>query len=128
MANEATVNSSLSVVRGNLHYQSQPSAFRADVATTRGAAPGGVTINTTGVDIDFGSLVGPSLCRIMHVGTTGIVEYGKKAGGTFYPLGEMLAGETYVLRLSRNLEASSQTFHFKASAATIEVLIEAFEL
>lgn len=145
MANEATVNSSLQVrkVSGStvlLDYQSRPSAFKATVNGTKGPYPGSLSVPTTGKLVYFDQLTTPGLCRLMNCDATNYVEYGiyDPQSGLFYPIGEMLPGETYVLRFSRNLQeqySGSGTgtatpenyFYMKANKATCVVLVEAFE-
>lgn len=138
--NEASIRSSLQVRSGELFYQSQPTAFEADVAGSKGPSPGAITVSVFGTNIDLSQLVTPALCRVMNLDPTNYVEYGIRdpATGVFYPLGEILPGETYILRLSRNIQedyyntgtgttASINFFHFKANKAPCVVVIEAFE-
>lgn len=140
MSDEAQIRSSLQINKGNLNYQSQPTAFNADVATGKGPSPGAITAALAGTDVDFGELVQPSLCRLMNLDDANFVEYGirEPATGFFYPLGELLPGESFVLRLSRNLQeeytgvgtgtsAPTNFFHLKANTAPCVVLVEAFE-
>jgi hypothetical protein len=138
MANEARVTSALSIQRDNLNYNVQ-GTFLADVSMSKGPRPGGVTVNADGIDIDFGTLVIPSLCRIAHVDGTDRIEYGIRAGTTWYPVGELLPGESYVLRLSRNLGEQGYTtgtgttgtihsLHLRSTGGVCEATVEAFEL
>lgn len=147
MADEATVNATLTIQKQNddgtrilIDYDSRPASFTADVDGTKGPSPGSITVSTDGTDVDFSELTEPGLCRLMNQDDTNFVEYGirEPATGTFYPLGEMLPGETYIIRLSRNLHeeyvgtgtgtsAPTNFFHIKADTAACNVLVEAFE-
>lgn len=140
MSNEATIRSSLSIVKGNLDYSSKPSTFNADVAGTKGPCPGAFTATVAGTDCDFSQLTQPALCRIQNLDSTNYVTYGiwDPENSKFFPLGEVLAGETYVLRLSRDIQeeymtgtgttgANTNRLRFKADTASVEVLVEAFE-
>lgn len=136
MANEATIRTSLMIKKGNIFYQSNPTAFKANVTGTKGPVPGAIAVSTTGTNIDFSQLVTPSLCRLMNLDATNFVTYGIYDGASFFPLGELLPGESYVLRLSRFLgeefigtgtPADVNQFRMKADTSACNVLIEAFE-
>lgn len=138
MANEATVNCSLQIRLGNGMYQSQPSSFRADVSTFKGPSPGAVTVATTGTNIDLSQLVQPGLCRIQNLSDTYLVEVGIHDGALFHPLLELLAGESYVMRLSRNIGEEEDvpgtgttgdvnTLCLRAVGGSAVCLVEAFE-
>lgn len=141
MSGEARVRSTLQIVNGNLKYQPKSVSFNPDVAGTKGPVPGAIAVTTAGTDVDFGELTTPALCKITNLDSTNFVEYGiwDPEGNTFYPLGELLAGESYVLRLSRNLQeefgtasgtigANTNRLRLKADAATLNASVEAFEL
>lgn len=147
MANEAQLRTSLYVRKQAddgtilLEYQSRPSAFAADVSGTKGPVPGAIQVTTSGTDVDFSQLTTPGLCRVMNFDSTNYVEYGIRDPDSriFYPLGELLPGESFVLRLSRNIQEEyfpstgtgtttpANKFHFKANTAACSVLVEAFE-
>lgn len=140
MANEATITSRLTIRKGNLQYDSSPSQFRADVTAAKGPSPGAITVTTAGVDVDLSVLENPSLCRMMNLDETNYVEYGvtDPENNLFIPLGEIRPGESYILRLSRNLQTeyvgtgtgtgdSTNRLHLKANTASCVVLVEAFE-
>lgn len=140
MALEATINSALIINSGNLVYHSQPNLFRADLSTPSGPSPGAIQTPTTGVVVDFEQLTTPGLARLMNLDSVNYVEYGvyDPATDVFYPLGEILPGETYVVRFSRNLRESylgtgtstsppTKAFMLKSTGGTCTVLVEAFE-
>jgi hypothetical protein len=100
-------------------------------------------VTKNGTDVDFSQLTTPALCRIQNLDAADWVTFGiwDPNTGFFYPLGEVLAGETYILRLSRMLQeqygatgtalagtaADSNRLRFKATNVPCNVLIEAFE-
>jgi hypothetical protein len=141
MANEAQVRSSLQIINSPLHYQSQPTAFTADVTGIKGPCPGAFAASILGTDVDLSELTTPGLCRIMNLDDTNFIEFGiwDPEALKFYPLGEVLPGETYVLRLSRNLAQEyagtgtgttgpeTNTLRIRADTAPCNALVEAFE-
>jgi hypothetical protein len=136
MASEARITTSLQIKKGNLFYQNQPQAFIADMEGDKGPSPGAITVGTAGTDVDFSELAQPGLCRIMNLDEANFVTFGIW-DGEFHPLGELLPGESYVLRISRELgsefgvgtgtSGSGNTLRFKADTAACDVLVEAFE-
>lgn len=127
MAREASITSFLTINNGALRYQSLPQAFTADVPSAKGATPGRVTATTGGVSVALTLLSSPGLCRIANLDSTNYVTYGKWDGVTFHPLGELLPGESYVLRLSRTILSGSEFLRLVANTASCECLVEAFE-
>jgi hypothetical protein len=146
MSNEATIRSSLIILKDDgsgttlLQYAGQPTAFQADVTGTFGPTPGAFAASTAGTDVDLTELTTPGLCRIMNQDDTNYVTVGMwdPEGSTFYPMMELLPGETYVFRLSRSIEeeystgtgttgANTNRLRIKADTAACNVLVEAFE-
>lgn len=140
MANEIRIQASLQINKGELVYQSQPSAFQADMNTGKGPSPGVLIVPTSGRDVYFTELTTPGYCRLMNLDDTNYVEVGIKdpQSNLFYPLLELPAGESFIVKLSRNLQeqyAGSGTgtttpenyLRLKANKATCNVLVEAFE-
>ncbi len=142
MSQEVTIRTSLQVNNGNLQYQSRPTGFVGDQTGVKGPCPGAMSVSVVGTDVDFSQLVTPAYCRIMNLDPTSYIEYGimDHATHTFYPLGEVLPGESYVLRLSRNLHldygtgpgtsaaGSTTKLRLRASPQPItNALVEAFE-
>lgn len=134
MANEALINSSMFIKKGNLEYQSRPTSFKATVTGTNGPVPGAQTVPTTGLNISFTGLTTPGLCRIRNLDSANYVTYGIYDGAFFLPLGEVLAGEAYVIRLSRILGSESpgtgtgNSLRLVADTAACKVQVEAFEV
>jgi len=147
MSGEAQIQVSMQITKddtdGILNYRSYPTQFTADVSGALGPTPGAFVVSITGTDVDLSQLTVPGLCKITNQDAVNYVEYGIHEASTnqFYPLGEVLAGEFYVLRLSRwlGLEwaepgtgtgtglGSDNKLMFRASTAPVVVLVEAFE-
>jgi hypothetical protein len=141
--NEAQVSSSLQITKGNLVYpRSQPASFSADVTGSIGPTPGAVLATSAGTLVDLSKLSIPGLCRIMNQDPAGgnYVEYGPWDPdlSTFLPIGEVLPGESYVLRLSRRLgneygspgtgtTGTGTRLMVRTVSASVWVLVEAFE-
>lgn len=134
MANEATIQSSLMISKSNLKYRSFPTNFRANVTGSKGPVPGAVLVSVIGTDIDFSELTTPGLVVIRNLSTQYFIEWGVYNGSTFFPVGEVLPGESYVFRFSRYLNqgyvgtgTGNDTFRIRASTAPCDVVVEAFE-
>lgn len=140
MANEARITSFFHINKGNLKYSPIATSFFADVTGTKGPVPGAITVTPTGVDVDFSELTTPGLWRISNLDATNYVTYGTWDPETtkFYPHGELLPGEFFTYRLSRDLgneyDATTgtagpitNTLQFRADTADCVVVIEAFE-
>lgn len=138
MTNEASIQSNLRLSVGSLNYQSRPTQFYADVSAAKGPTPGNVLCALTGTNVDLSELTTPGLCRIMNLDSTNYVEVGIYDGASFYPLMELLPGESFVFRLARNLNEEYgtgtgttgegiNTLQIKARTAACQVLVEAFE-
>lgn len=145
MADEARITSILNIRKTSgtkviLEYTSRPGSFQANVTGTKGPVPGAVTATLAGNNIDFAELATPGLTRVMNLDATNRYEIGiwDPDNSKFFPLLEVLPGESYVIRLSRNLQEEFQTgtgttglganrFRIKANGLAVEALIEAFE-
>lgn len=141
MANEAQIQVSLQILNGNLIYQPPPKSFFVNVAGKKGPVPGAFTVSVTGTDVNFSELVQPTLCRITNLDTTNYVAYGiySSIHHKLFLLGEVGPGETYVLKLSRDLgqdydgpgtgttHTTPDSLRFLAVGAPVNVVVEAFE-
>lgn len=140
MANEITVQYTLTVRKGNLSEQRNDN-FNADMdaASPGGPSPGQITALTTGTDIDISEVGGGGLCRIKNLDPTNYVTIGIKepATGFFYPIWEIKPGEAYPVRLSRHIlqeytgtgtgtGPATNTLHAKADTAACKIIVEAF--
>jgi hypothetical protein len=144
VAREIQVRSSLQINNGNTNYLSQPVSFLANQETAGGPTPGMVAIAGTGAgtSITLSALARPGLCRIQNLDATNFVQVGVWDGTNFFPMIELLPGESYVVRLARDLNEEYGTgtgttsgvvnaLRAKASGvgpgASINLLVEAFE-
>src|SRR6185436_9880011 len=110
MSNEARINSSLQIriVSGTvteLDYQSRPNSFNGDVSVANGPTPGGITASLLGTVVDLSQLASPGYCWIANMDPTNYVEVGvyDPDANEFYPMLEILPGQSYPLLLSRFL-------------------------
>jgi hypothetical protein len=142
MSNEARIQISLQVRRSNLTYLSQPTAFTADVAGPGGPSPGAILVGVGRTDVSLAQITNPGLCRLQNLDATNLVEWGvyDVALNKFIAVGELLPGESYVVRLSRFLGqelvpgtgtsgggSAATRLSLKASVAPCMVLVEAFD-
>jgi hypothetical protein len=147
MSGEAQLQISLQITKsdavGIVNFRSYPTQFTADVTGALGPTPGAFLASVYGTDVDLSELTQPGLCRLSNQDATNYVTYGVVDPETdkFYPLGEILPGEFFVLRLSRNLKweyagsgtgtgttgANTNTLRFIADTAACVVLAEIFE-
>jgi len=147
MANEATLHISMeisNIVCGSLsglNYRSSPVSFVADVAGQSGPLPGEFTATVAGTDVDLSLVTNPRLCRIENLDETNFVTFGiwDITATTFFPVGELLPGEFYIIRLSRMLTEEisgtgtgttglGNSLRVKADTASCQVNVEVFEL
>ena len=148
MADEARLNSSLQIRKADstgtvqIEYRSQPTSFTADVSAVQGPTPGSFLVSTAGTDVDLTALTIPGLARFQNQDDTNYVQVGMwdPEGVRFYPMLELLPGETYVVRLSRDIEeefgtgdpgtapagANTNRLRFKAIVADCQCNVEAF--
>lgn len=141
MANEATIRAQLTLKKGEIDYRSNPTVFLADVTGTKGPTPGAIACAVApGTDVDLSELTTPGFCVLHNLDSTNYVTYGiwDPEGGKFYPLGELLAGEFTVVRLSRNIQeeygtgtgttgADTNRLRIVADTAACNVFVGAFE-
>ncbi len=140
MSSEATITSSLTINKRDsttgvqqILHTTQPASCTADVTGTKGPTPGSLTISTSGTVVSLTQITTPGLVRVMNQDTTNYIEFGVYNGATFFPFGEVLPGETFVFRFSRNLfygssgTASVNSLYARANTASCSLLVEAFD-
>ncbi len=151
MSNEARIQISLQIRQQGIagaagkFFQSNPTQFGADVGGPNGPSPGSLLVPTAGLDINFSQLKFPGgFCWFQNLDNTNYVEWGAfdPAIHKFYPIGELLPGELYLIRLSRwlGIEYGSghlgtgtgsvgmgDTLRFKAAIAPCVVTICGFD-
>lgn len=139
--NEVSIRTSLQINNLKLSYQSRPTGFTGSQATAKGPVPGAITVSTVGTDINLGQLAQPGYVRIANLDPTSTIEYGimDHVTHTFYPVHEILPGESYVARFSKNMgkeygtgpgtagTGTGTTLRVRSSPQPAVVLIEAFE-
>ena len=139
MADEITIQYSLSVLNGNLQERRQ-TQFQADQTTAKGPTPGALTIPTTGEDISLAEVTTPGVGRVLNLDATNFVMVGIRDPDSdlFYPLVELLPGESYLMRFSRYLTreivgtgtgtgTTNNFLHLRADTAACVVLLEIFD-
>lgn len=112
MANEATIRASLTVRKGNLDHRSNPTQFQATQTGVGGPTPGTILCAVApGTDVDLSELTTPGLATIQNLDATNYVTVGifDPQSNLFYPFMELLPGEIYPLRLSRNIQEEYAT-------------------
>lgn len=139
MSNQLRIQASLQIVNGDFQWSNQPTGITANQAGVPGTFVGAVLVSQNGTDINLSNLTTPGgWCRIFNTDPTNYVTYGVRDPDTnkFYPVGELLAGEFVIIRLSRLLGAdiagtgsaefqSDKLFHFEAHGASLYVQIDA---
>jgi len=144
MSDEARARVSLEIANGNLNYRSYPTDYNTDVTGQKGPTPGAITITVYGEDVSFSELVSPGLCMLTNQDDTETVDYGihDPESDKFYPLGEIRAGEKYLLRFSEDLGGEypgagtgtgtsgpkTNAFRLRSRTGDCIVLVEAFEV
>ncbi len=139
MANEARINFGLSINKGSLKHRSS-GAFAANVSGQKGPTPGAIAVSTLGTDVDLSQLTVAGLTELTNLDDSNFFEWGIYDPDTlaFYPLGEVGPGETYIIRLSRNIQeqyagtgtgAGGETarLRLKANGANLAAFVGAFE-
>jgi hypothetical protein len=141
MSGEIDVRVTLNISKNNLQYRSFPSNFVADISGTtgKGPTPGAMLVTVGGKDVDLSQLNTPAMCIFKNLEVTGTLDYvtvGIFENPDFYPLMELLPGEIYIVRLSRNLgdemhgtvgTTGGMTLRLKSHLGNCNVSVEAFE-
>lgn len=137
MANEAVILAGLTIINDPVDYRSEPNQFRGDVTGKFGPAPGAFSVTTEGVDVDLSMFTTPGYCIIRNLDATNFFTIGAWDGIEFIPLFEVLPGEHYVMRLSRQVgnaygtgtgvTDTGNTLRFKADTAAVNAVVEGFE-
>lgn len=136
MANEIRVTAILQVNKGNIFYRNSRTTFLADLNTASGPKPGGLTIPTTGLSVDFSGLITPGFGVIINYDTVNFVEYGIYDGSRFFPIHEVGPGEVYPFKMARNFggefsgtgtPSDVDLMRIQANTASVEVFLGVFE-
>lgn len=130
MASEITITTGLAVTNGNLKYFQQTTPYQVTQTTQNGPSPGAILATTGGVTVSFSALTLQGVCSITNTDATNYVTYGLYISSTFYPLGELQAGENYVFRFSRTMltaNAGAAVFRLVANTASVRVVLNCFD-
>lgn len=133
------IQSSLQIKGAVVDYASRPTNITGTVVTESAPAPGRVNVTPAGVLVDLSKLSTPGYYRIMNMSATSWIEYGIWVAGLskFCPWGEMLPGESYTGRFSRNLMQEDtgsasvidvDSIMLVSHGGNAEALLEAFEV
>lgn len=123
MANEIKVMASLELSKGSLVIPRLGSSQLQITQTgSGGGSPGYVSAPTAGADVDVAVFSTLGWCRLQNLDTVNFVEWGPKSGGTFYPIGKLMPGESAVFRLS-----PGKVLHVKADTAACKMQITILE-
>jgi hypothetical protein len=142
--NNTQVQLGFTIRNGNgPNYQSNPTSFVYTMQGTMGPTPGTITVPIAGIDINLSQIVIPGgLCWITNYDNVNAVEYGIRDTVTdkFYPLGQILPGEPYLIRLSPAIGqeepgtgsgtlSGSTALHFRPRerTASVVVRVDAFD-
>lgn len=131
---------------GNVQYQGRPTSFVANMQGNNGPTPGAILVPTHGVNVNFSELTGMGgMCRLMNLDPANFVTWGifDAVSNKFHPMGEILPGETYVIRTSRDLgqeygtgsgtgsgshvPGGNDSLHFRADISPCRVIVECFD-
>lgn len=122
-------------------YRSYPTSFNAVMYGSAGPTPGSIRATNTGTVVNLSELTAMGgMCRIINNDLVNTLTWGVYVPGlsVFVPVGDVLPGEVYVLRLSQYLQSEepgtgSGTYGFSElmvrspKGTTILVTIEAFD-
>lgn len=138
MANEASISFSLTVRTGNINDR-HSHTFRADVAGAIGPVPGAFEVSTSGTDCDLSRLTSPGLAVVKHIGESNYVLWGIRdvTDGNFRPVGMLLPGEGFPLRLAgpdlgaeatgTGTQYGDSVLHFQAVGGSAVVFVGAYQ-
>jgi hypothetical protein len=145
MANEITLNWSFQARKGNLNVVRQGQFYANMNGTPRGGSPGNVNASIHGTDVPLSQLVSPAMILFTNLDTVNFVTVGvfdtttstAYPHGHFLPLFEIQPGESYPMRVSRELTedigsgtgsvAGVTKLRLKADTAPVNVDVECFE-
>lgn len=143
MANEGQISIGLQITKIisgiKLIEERIQSGYRFTVTGEKGPLPGAFTVAVAGTDVDLTEITNlGGICTFKNQDDANFVSWGAWDGIEFIPIGELLPGEEFIIRLSRNLGqeygagtgttgAGNKTWRFKADTAPVNVLVRAFD-
>lgn len=142
MANEARIQVSLQITKGNLNFRSYPTAFMADIENGFGPSPGAITVTPEGVDVDLSVFTEPGWALLINLDEDNYVDYGLYDADSlmFYFWGRLKPGmpacfelsprfgeQHYDTGTSTSVSDSNNRLRFIANNANCNVLVNIFD-
>lgn len=93
MANEISINVTMSCRNGSLIHQVAPGTVQVN-QTTKKVLDNTQTIGTTAENIYTGDLTAPGYMHVTNLSATNYIEIGRDNGGTFVATGKVQPGKT----------------------------------
>ena len=125
MGNEITIQSQMTIKKGEYEFLTPQASFQEDMTNARGGNPGFLQVAAfpSYVNPSLGSHTTPARIFIRNLDDTDILEFGYFDGTDFNPIGEVLPETHVIFRLSRNLSAGELAFSARGGQIDIEVYI-----
>lgn len=121
MADEITVEATLTIDNGNLQRADPDDPLVITQAVAKGPVPGMVTVTTTAAAISLTGLTTYGLVKVKNMSSTNYVSYGVYVSSVFYPLIRIKPGEYYVWRMEPGVAP-----YMQANLDSCDVQIEAY--
>lgn len=115
MANEITLNGTLSIANGDFKQDWRPGTIQI-TQTTQACAGGVQTIGTTEEAIVVTDVSTPGYAFFRNLDSTNFVTIGTYVTATYYPCLKLKAGEYAIARLD-----GTKTFYAKADTANVKL-------
>ena len=125
MGNEITIQSQMTIKKGEYEFLTPQASFQEDMTNARGGNQGFLQVAEFPSDVhpSLGSHTTPARIFIRNLDDTDILEFGYFDGTDFHPIGEVLPETHVIFRLSRNLSAGELAFSARGGQIDIEVYI-----
>lgn len=146
MANEGRLTSQLTIQKRDsttgrylVNYRHGGGSFTFDFGGSGGPFVGSFLVSVSGTDVNLSQVTTPGMARFVNQDPTNYVVWGPYDPDTdaFYPVGELLAGEEYCLRLHRflnqertgtgTLPGYNASLRFMANTASCWVTVDVFD-
>jgi hypothetical protein len=82
-------------------------------------ASGVISIAVAGEDLPLGEVLIPGWLKLINLDAANFVTFGPKLGGTYHPMGRLLATHEQRFMLDAAVIPSTTTFHLKADTAAV---------
>lgn len=117
MADEISVNVTLTCTNGEFSSFAKSYSFTADQATAGGGQPGTVPVTTTDAAIAINNLTTPRWAMIKNIGANP-VDIGPTSGGAIVKLARVLPGEAFPVPLAPSVALRAQA---TTGTSTLEI-------